>query len=45
VKKKLVGTLHTYRIREGNYRVIYEVLEKKLIVEIVRVGHRKDVYE
>jgi mRNA interferase RelE/StbE len=42
--KKLVGTEHTYRIREGNYRVIYDVLEKKLIVEIVRVGHRKDVY-
>lgn len=43
--KKLVGTDHTYRIREGNYRVIYDVLAKKLVVEVVRVGHRKDVYE
>ncbi|NOT62023.1 MAG: type II toxin-antitoxin system RelE/ParE family toxin [Acidobacteria bacterium] len=43
--KKLVGTAHTYRICEGNYRVIFDVLEKKLVIEVVRVGHRKDVYE
>lgn len=43
--KKLVGTDHTYRIREGNYRVIYDVLSKALTIEVIRVGHRKDVYE
>ena len=43
--KKLVGSEHTYRIREGDYHVIYDVLSKTLVIEIVRVGHRKDVYD
>jgi mRNA interferase RelE/StbE len=33
-----------YRIRVGDYRVIYEVHNKQLLVQVVRVGHRKDVY-
>jgi mRNA interferase RelE/StbE len=43
--RKLVGSEHTYRIREGDYRVIYTVTASSLIVEIIRVGHRKDVYD
>ncbi len=43
--KKLVSSEFSYRIRVGNYRVVYEVLENRLIVEIVRVRHRKDVYK
>lgn len=42
--RKLVGSQRTYRIRTGDYRVIYTVLDDKLVVEIVRVAHRKDVY-
>ena len=42
--RKLIGTEGIYRIRSGDYRIIYQVLESKLIIEIVRVGHRKDVY-
>jgi len=42
--RKLAGTEDSYRIRIGNYRVIYKIIENKLIVEIIRVGHRKDVY-
>lgn len=42
--KKLVGSEYTYRIRIGDYRVVYEVFENKLIIGIVRVRHRKDVY-
>jgi mRNA interferase RelE/StbE len=41
---KLSGTDHTYRIRFGDYRLIYYVMEKVLIIEVVRVGHRKNVY-
>jgi len=41
--KKLTGR-DAYRIRIGNYRVIYEVDDGKLIILVVRVGHRKDVY-
>jgi mRNA interferase RelE/StbE len=42
--KKLVGSHHTYRIREGAYRIIYNVLADVVVIEIIRVGHRKDVY-
>jgi mRNA interferase RelE/StbE len=43
--RKLVGSEHTYRIRLGDYRVIYTITASSLIVEIIRVGHRKDVYD
>jgi mRNA interferase RelE/StbE len=33
-----------YRIRVGNYRVLYEISDKILIVKVFEVGHRKDVY-
>jgi mRNA interferase RelE/StbE len=42
--KKLVGSEHTYRIREGSYRVIFTVTPSSLVIEIIRVGHRKNVY-
>jgi len=42
--KKLHGSERTYRIRVGDYRVIYEVFSDRLVVEIARVRHRKDVY-
>ena len=34
-----------YRIRSGNYRVIYTVKDDVLLVVIVRIGHRRDVYD
>lgn len=43
--KKLVGSEHTYRIRVGDYRVLYDVIGRRLVVEIIRVGHRRDVYD
>jgi mRNA interferase RelE/StbE len=42
--KKLVGTQHSYRIRVGNYRVLYEVLGHVLTIAVIKVAHRKDVY-
>lgn len=42
--RKLVGSEHSYRLREGSYRIIYTVLSSSLVIEIVRVGHRKDIY-
>ena len=42
--KKLHGSESTYRIRIGDYRVIYELFTNRLVIEIVRVRHRKDVY-
>jgi mRNA interferase RelE/StbE len=42
--RKLSGAEHTYRIREGSYRIIYSVYTSRLAVEVIRVGHRRDVY-
>ncbi|AXE37802.1 type II toxin-antitoxin system RelE family toxin [Acidipropionibacterium virtanenii] len=42
--KKLVGEDTAWRIRIGNYRVIYDVLDEELIVTVVRAGHRREVY-
>jgi mRNA interferase RelE/StbE len=41
--KKLKGR-SGYRIRIGNYRVIYEIVDQELLIEIVTLGHRKDIY-
>jgi len=43
--RKLVGSEHTYRIRVGDYRVLYTVTSSSLIVEVIRVGDRKDIYD
>ncbi len=43
--KKLTGTKDDYyRLRVGSYRVIFKREEKKLIIIIVRIGHRKEIY-
>jgi mRNA interferase RelE/StbE len=42
--EKLTGSERTYRIRVGDYRVVYELLPDAKIVEGQRVRHRKDVY-
>ena len=33
-----------YRLRQGNYRILYEIRDLVLVVVIVKVGHRRDVY-
>lgn len=43
--RKLSGERSTYRVRQGNYRVIYEIDGGKLRILILKVGHRKDVYK
>jgi len=42
--EKLAGTDELYRIRIGDYRVIYEVLDDVLLVTVVKAAHRRDVY-
>jgi mRNA interferase RelE/StbE len=41
---KLAGADYTYRIRVGDYRIIYELLRSSSVVEIQRVRHRREVY-
>ena len=42
--KKIAGSDHTYRVRQGDYRIVYSVFNARLIVQIVKIGHRKDIY-
>ena len=42
--KKLTGFDRTYRIRVGDYRILYNIYQDKLIIEIIRIRHRKDAY-
>ncbi len=34
-----------YRVRQGVYRIVYEIRENKLIVVVVKIGHRSSVYK
>lgn len=42
--EKLEGEDDLYRVREGDYRVIYTIQDRQLIVLVVKIGHRKEVY-
>jgi len=43
--KKIRGALHTYRVRKGEYRIIYSVEHELLIVQVIRIGHCKESYQ
>ncbi len=40
----LAGEPHTYRVRVGDYRIVCEVLDDRLLVLALRLGHRRDVH-
>lgn len=42
--RKLTGENDLYRIRNGDYRIIYTIGDKELIVLVVKIGDRKEVY-
>ena len=42
--QKISGADHLFRIRVGVFRVIYEVIDRRLTITVIRVGHRRDVY-
>ncbi len=43
--RKLAGEESAYRIRQGDYRIIYEVEGKKLLILVLKIGHRRDIYK
>ncbi len=43
--KKLQGEENSYRIRVGDYRVIYDIFDDVLLVSVVDIGHRSKVYK
>ncbi|SDU66476.1 type II toxin-antitoxin system RelE family toxin [Desulfobacula phenolica] len=42
---KMKGNNSFHKIRSGDYRIIYEIHDDKLVILIVKVGHRKDIYK
>ena len=34
-----------YRVRVGDYRIIYEIFDKRVIILIMRIGHRREIYK
>ncbi len=42
--EKLTGQEY-YRLRQGNYRIIYSIQNNELTIWVVKVGHRKDIYK
>ena len=42
--EKLQGQENRYRVRVGEYRVLYEIEDRVLLVLVIRIGHRRDVY-
>ena len=42
--RKLQCSEHLYRVRLGDYRIVYSVENKIVLIEIIRIGHRKDIY-
>lgn len=43
--KKLSGSSGDWRVRTGDYRIIYEIRDAQLIVLVVAMGHRRDIYQ
>ena len=42
--KKIKGHDRLYRVRIGDYRMVYEVLNEVLVIYVIKIGHRKEVY-
>jgi len=42
--EKLSGATEKYRVRQGDYRIVYEIQDDVLVVYVVRIADRKDVY-
>lgn len=42
--RKLSGSDDIFRVRVGDYRILYEVVDRALLVLVVDVGHRRDIY-
>lgn len=42
--EKLSGRLDRYRVRQGPYRILYEIVDEDLVVNVVKVAHRREAY-
>jgi mRNA interferase RelE/StbE len=42
--KRLVASENQFRVRVGDYRIIYQVEDSRLVILVIRIAHRRDVY-
>jgi mRNA interferase RelE/StbE len=42
---RLVGGAGEWRVRAGDYRIVYEIEDERLLILVLRTGHRREVYE
>ena len=42
--QKLAGEAERYRLRQGSYRIVYSIDDEERVVEVVKIGHRREVY-
>lgn len=42
--EKLAGEAGTYRVRVGTYRILYEIHDRVLLVVLLKIGHRREIY-
>lgn len=42
--KKIKGSNNIYHIRQGSYRIVYQIYKNELLIIVIRVRHRRDVY-
>jgi mRNA interferase RelE/StbE len=42
---KMKGNNPFHKVRTGTYRIVYQILENRLVILVVKLGHRKDVYK
>lgn len=42
--QKLAGMENLFRIRSGDYRIIYQIKKNKLLILVLNIGHRKEIY-
>ena len=43
--RKLAGTTDRYRVRVGDYRIVYRIDDGKVVVLVLLIGHRREVYD
>ncbi|MGR7026373.1 type II toxin-antitoxin system RelE family toxin [Geodermatophilus sp. URMC 62] len=43
--RQLVGGAGEWRVRTGDFRIVYDIRDRELLILVVKVGHRRDVYE
>jgi len=42
--KKLSGTSSSYRVRCGDYRIIYDIYDREVVVSVLKIGHRRNIF-